>query len=124
MENRERDRVSQRASPTEAGELNRRVEEERGREHHKDTSAEFGQKIGRSEKLEGGDMRNRNDEPMTNIGTSTGSGREVREDETSRRDIGRGDFGSSSGRSSGSMERSDKSTDDSRTRKDSSEGRH
>ena len=130
MENRERDRVSQRASPTEAGELNRRVEEEKGREHNSGTSAEFGQKIGRSEKLEGGDMRNRNDEPMTNIGTSTGSGREVREDETSRRDIGRGDFGSSSGRSSGSgsMDRSDKnidkSTDDSRLRKDSSEGRH
>lgn len=54
MENRERDRVSQRSSPTEAGELNRRVEEEKGREHNSGTSAEFGQKIGRSENLESG----------------------------------------------------------------------
>ena len=123
MENRERDRVSQRTSPTEAGELNRRVEEEKGREHNSGTSAEFGQKIGRSENLEGGNMRNRNDEPMTNIGSSTGSGREVREDEN--RSSGSGGFGSSSGRSSGgSMGSSDKSTDENRSRKDSSEGRH
>jgi hypothetical protein len=133
MENRERDRVSQRSSPTEAGELNRRVEEKKGREHNLDTTAEFGQKIGRSENLEGGNMRNQNDEPMTNIGSSTGSGREVREDETSRREIGgSGNFGSSSGRSgSGSMGNtgnkssgSNQSSDDDRSRKDSSEGRH
>lgn len=124
MENRERDRMSQRSSPTEAGELNRRVEEEKGREHNSGTSAEFGQKIGRSENLEGGNMRNRNDEPMTNIGSSTGSGREVREDEN-RSSSGSGGFGSSSGRSSGgSMGSSDKSTDENRSRKDSSEGRH
>jgi hypothetical protein len=133
MENRERDRVSQRTAPTEAGELNRRVEEEKGREHNSGTSAEFGQKIGRSENLEGGNMRNQNDEPMTNIGSSPGSGREVREDETSRREIGGSSgFGSSSGRSSGSgsmggrdkSSGSDKSSDDDRSRKDSSEGRH
>ena len=126
MENRERDRVSQRTSPTEAGELNRRVEEEKGREHNSGTSAEFGQKIGRSENLEGGNMRNRNDEPMTNIGSSTGSGREVREvREDENRSSGSGGFGSSSGRSSGgSMGSSDKSTDENRSRKDSSEGRH
>jgi hypothetical protein len=132
MENRERDRVSQRSSPTEAGELNRHVEEEKGRQHNSGTSAEFGQKIGRSENLEGGDMRNRNDEPMTNIGSSTGSGREVREDESSsRRGSGSGDFGSSSGRS-GSMgsdnsnsSKDDKWRDDSdRSRDDSSSGRH
>ncbi|HEU4888810.1 MAG TPA: hypothetical protein VFV49_13065 [Thermoanaerobaculia bacterium] len=125
--------MSQRSSPTEAGELNRRVEEEKGREHNSGTSAEFGQKIGRSENLEGGNMRNRNDEPMTNIGSSTGSGREVREDESSRRS-GSGDFGSSSGRSSGSgsmggkQKESNKSSDDDRSDnrswKDSSEGRH
>ena len=125
MENRERDRVSQRATPTEAGELNRRVEEEKGREHNSGTSAEFGQKIGRSENLEGGNMRNRNDEPMTNIGSKTGSGREVREDENRSSGSSSGGFGSSSGRSSGSgsME-SDKSSDENRLRKDSSEGRH
>jgi hypothetical protein len=60
MENRERDRVSQRSSPTEAGDLNRRVEEKKGREHNLDTTAEFGQKIGRSENLEG---KSSDDEP-------------------------------------------------------------
>ncbi len=55
MENRERDRVSQRTTPTEAGEINRQVEEEKGRNKHSDTDAEFGQKIGQSENLsEGG----------------------------------------------------------------------
>ncbi|MFL6247086.1 MAG: hypothetical protein ACJ74H_13730 [Thermoanaerobaculia bacterium] len=127
--------MSQRASPTDAGELNRRVEEEKGREHNSGTSAEFGQKIGRSENLEGGNMRNRNDETMTNIGSSSGSGREVREDENSGRSSGSGSggFGSSSGRSgSGSM--GNTGTSNSRSgqsgesnigsRKDSSEGRH
>lgn len=119
MENRERDRVSQRASPTEAGEINRRVEEEKGREHNRGTSAEFGQSIGRSENLEGGNMQNRNDGPMTSTDTSTG--REVREDETPRRPIGGGSFGSD--KSSGSSQ-GDNTSDDSRLRKDSSEGRH
>ena len=131
MDNRERDRVSQRSSPTEAGDLNRRVEEKKGREHNLDTTAEFGQKIGRSENLEGGNMRNQNDEPMTNIGSSTGSGREVREDETSRRDIGgSGNFDSGRSSGSGSMGGSskhsdnDRLSDDERSRKDTSEGRH
>src|SRR5690349_7513400 len=125
MENRERDRVSQRASPTEAGELNRRTEEEKGRQHNSGTSAEFGQKIGRSENLEGGNMRNQNDEPITNIGSSSGSGREVREDEISRRGSG-SSYGSSSGRSSGSdsMENSNTDSNRDRSRNDSSEGRH
>ena len=50
MENRERDRVSQRTEPTEAGEINRQVEERKGREENK--NADFGQKIGQAEKLE------------------------------------------------------------------------
>jgi hypothetical protein len=50
MENRERDRVSHRTTPTEAGELNRHVEEEKGREQNR--NADFGQKIGQAEKLE------------------------------------------------------------------------
>lgn len=49
MENRERDRVSQRTTPTDAGEVNRQVEEEKGRRQHGDTTAEFGQNIGESE---------------------------------------------------------------------------
>ena len=52
MDKRDRDRVSQRTAPTEAGGLNRKVEEEKGREQNSGTSAEFGQKIGRSENLE------------------------------------------------------------------------
>ncbi|HEY0160363.1 MAG TPA: hypothetical protein VGF28_23960 [Thermoanaerobaculia bacterium] len=50
MENRERDRVSQRTTPTDAGEINRQVEEEKGREQNK--NADFGQKIGQAENLD------------------------------------------------------------------------
>jgi hypothetical protein len=122
MENRERDRVSQRTSPTEAGRINREVEEEKGREQNSGTSAEFGQSIGRSENLEGGEMnnsknRNRNTEM---------------ENESSRRSGSEG-FGSSSGRSSSmdrdresSISRDDKSPSRSGSvrNNDSSEGRH
>jgi hypothetical protein len=98
MENRERDRVSLRDSPTEAGGVNRKVEEEKGREHNKGTSAEFGQNIGRSENLEGGNMRNRDDKGMTNIDRSRNSGSEV--NETSRRPGS--SYDSSTGRSGSS----------------------
>lgn len=95
MENRERDRVSQRSTPTEAGQLNRSVEEEKGRQENSGTSAEFGQKIGRSENLsEGGEMnRNRNQEDEL-------SNRNIGSESTRR--SGQGSMGSSSGRSSGS----------------------
>ena len=104
MENRDRDRVSRRTAPTEAGGLNRKVEEEKGREHTKGTSAEFGQNVGRSENLEGGNMRNRDDKGMTNIGSSS-SDSEV--NESSRRpgssyDSSSGRSGSSGSKSSGS----------------------
>jgi hypothetical protein len=125
MENRERDRVSQRSSPTEAGELNRRVEEEKGREHNSGTSAEFGQKIGRSENLEGGNMRKGNDDLMTNIGGSS-SGTEINEDSSRR--SGKGSFDSSTGSGSmggGSDRLRDQSDDETRDRiGNSSEGRH
>jgi hypothetical protein len=49
MENRERDQVSERSAPTDAGQQNRQVEEEKGREKHPGTPAEFGQNIGESE---------------------------------------------------------------------------
>lgn len=94
MENRERDRVSQRTTPTEAGQLNRSVEEEKGIRENSGTSAEFGQSIGRSENLsEGGEMRRdrNNDEVSSNR----------MENESTRRS-GQGSMGSSSGRSSGS----------------------
>lgn len=91
MENRERDRVSQRTTPTDAGQLNRQVEEEKGRRHHTGTTAEFGQNIGESEhpRDEGGDMRNRNKDDMTNSNMGN---------ESTRRS-GSGSMGSSSGRS-------------------------
>ena len=128
MENRERDRVSQRTTPTEAGQVNRKVEEEKGREHHSGTTAEFGQNIGESEfpTDEGGNnnMQNRNKDDLSN--KSLGN-------ESSRRSSSEG-FGSSSGRkgSSGEMG-SDSSSDRDKSRRGStgelgstgsSEGRH
>jgi hypothetical protein len=97
MENRERDRVSQRTSPTEAGQINREVSEERGRELNSGTSAEFGQSIGRAEDLsEGGEMRNKDNE--SNMNKNVGMGNEQ------SRNSGSEGFGSSSGRRSGSMD--------------------
>jgi hypothetical protein len=95
MENRERDRVSQRTSSTEAGRINRNVSEERGREQNSGNGAEFGQSIGRAENLsEGGEMRNKDKE--SNVNRNVGMG-----NEQSRRPGSEG-YGSSSGRS-GSM---------------------
>ena len=135
MENRERDRVSQRTEPTEAGELNRKTSEDIGRSTNTGTTAEFGQSIGRAENLrEGGEMRDRNDD-MSNRGVDRSS-----DNEPSRRSGSEG-YGSSTGRSGsvGSMggggsdisrdessrDRDKSSTWDSdRSRGDSSEGRH
>jgi len=140
MENRERDRVSQRTSPTDAGELNRSVEEEKGR-RHSGTTAELGQNIGESEFLndKGESMHNRNKNDMSNSNMDrdreSGLGRER---ESTRRP-GQGSYGSSSGRSSGSSNEigSDSSGIDSGSsrrgssdelgssdRSDRSEGRH
>jgi hypothetical protein len=49
MENRDRDKVSQGSRPTDAGSVNRETSEREGREN--DSSADFGQSIGRSEEL-------------------------------------------------------------------------
>lgn len=49
MENRDRDKMSRSEGPTPAGDVNRETSERKGTE--KDSSAEFGQKIGRSEDL-------------------------------------------------------------------------
>jgi len=130
MENRERDRVSQRSSPTEAGQINRHVEEERGREVNSGTSAEFGQSIGRAENLsEGGEMRNKDNE--RNMNKNVGMGNEQ------SRSSGSSGYGSSSGRSSGSGSMGNQSSNISRDDKSpgrggsgtlgstgSSEGRH
>lgn len=92
MENRERDRVSQRTSPTEAGKVNRRTEEEKGRDTG--SSVEFGKNIGHSEDLDAnseGGMMDRNKNQQGNM-----------ENESSRRSGGESGYGSSTGRSSGS----------------------
>ncbi len=90
MENRERDRVSQRTSSTEAGDINRRTSEEKGREIS-GTDTEFGQNIGRSENLDegkkGGSMDNRNKNNRPNF-----------DEESSRRPSDESGYGSSQGR--------------------------
>jgi hypothetical protein len=60
MDNRERDRVSQRREPTEAGEVNRKTSEKMGREH-RDSSVQFGENIRRGENLEGDSSPSRDD---------------------------------------------------------------
>lgn len=130
MENRERDRVSQRTQPTEAGQLNRHVEEEKGREVNSGTTAEFGQSIGRSENLsEGGEMRNRNQDDMSNRNRNMGNDMS----NESGRSSGSGSMGSSSGRHSGSSNEDSKMSDSKRSDRGSSgelgstgssEGRH
>ena len=125
MENSERDRVSQRTSPTDAGRINREVSGERGREQNSGTSAEFGQSIGRAENLsEGGEMRNKDNE-SSNVNRNTGM------DSEQSRNSGSSGFGSSSGRSSGSSsgEQSSSISRDDRSpgrsgSTGSSEGRH
>jgi hypothetical protein len=106
MENRERDRVSQRTSPTEAGDINRQASEERGREQNSGTSAEFGQKIGRSEDLsEGGEMHNKDDKNVnrsTGMGSGTGSGMGNDMGNESTRRPGSEGYGSSSSDRQGS----------------------
>jgi hypothetical protein len=112
MENRERDRVSQRDSSTEAGDINRKTSQEKGRENS-GTGTEFGQNIGRSENLgeEGGGMRNKQEDSDRN--SSLGN-------EESRRPSGDSGFDSSTGRS-GSMggSRSDRSSSGSDIDRDS-----
>jgi hypothetical protein len=95
MENRERDRMSQRDSSTDAGDLNRKTEQERG---SSGTGTEFGKNIGRSENLgeEGGNMRNKDQENMN----------QERGSEESRRPSG--DRGFESGDKSEKMDRSEK----------------
>lgn len=125
MENRERDRVSQRSSPTDAGRVNRETSEEIGRNTNSGTNAEFGQSIGRSENLrEGGEMdRKKRDESMENestrrpsdeIGTSRG-----RSGSTSS-DLDRNESRNRSSRDS--VNSIDQNRD--RSRNDPSEGRH
>ena len=122
MENRERDRVSQRTSPTDAGRINRQVEEEKGREHHSGTTAEFGQNIGRSENLSEGDtMRNRNNEDVNRSNIDRESTRRPESESygSSSRSGSMGEKSSDRNRKDIS-DRSDISEDSSSSRRDSS----
>lgn len=104
MENREKDDVSKRNTPTEAGGLKPSAEKEKGREVNRGNSAEFGQGTGRSENLtEGGNMRNKNQDEVK-------SDRNM-ENEPSRKPDS-SEYGSS-GRSSGSMDRNRKERENS-----------
>jgi hypothetical protein len=132
MRNRDRDSISQSERPTDAGEVNRRTEEERGRDRNSGTDARFGQSIGRSENNEGGEMRNRDEKGQVND-------RNRNDEESSRRE-GSGSFGSSTGRSGSvgnkggggadisrdesSKRRPDQPMGNRDDRSDSSEGRH
>lgn len=129
MENRERDRVSQRTTPTEAGRINRQVEEEKGREQNSGTSAEFGQNIGRSENLEGGTMDNNKRSGMNNPNSDLDRESSRRPGSDYNSSVGRSsgseiqDTGKRSGGSTGEMGNND-SNRSSRNIGDSSEGRH
>jgi hypothetical protein len=72
MENRDRDKVSRNTQSTEAGDVNRQTSSNVGKDKN-DTSADFGQNIGRSENLNEPNQRTGNnwDEPG---GKNSGSG--------------------------------------------------
>lgn len=118
MENRERDRMSERTAPTEAGKINRETSEERGREINSGTSAEFGQSIGRSENLEQGETmrRNRHESDISDKDLNRN-----RENEPSRRE-GSGTFGSATGRTGSIGHRGGGGSDVSRDEIDSRRG--
>ena len=79
---------------------------------NKGNTAEFGKNVGRAENLEGGNMRNRNEEKPSNIGNSSGS--EV--NETSRRPGS--SYDSSSGRSGSTGSMGNKNSGSDRMRDD------
>jgi hypothetical protein len=63
MENRERDKMSKNTGSTSAGDVNRNTSSQIGK-NKSDSSADFGQNIGRSENL---------NEPSSRTGSSSGS---------------------------------------------------
>jgi hypothetical protein len=63
MENRERDKMSKNTGSTPAGDVNRNTSSQIGK-NKSDSSAEFGQNVGRSENL---------NEPSSRTGSSSGS---------------------------------------------------
>ena len=96
MENRERDKMSKNTGSTSAGDVNRNTSSQIGKDKS-DSSADFGQNIGRSENL---------NEPSSRTGSSSGSS---------------GYDSSSSSRSSGSSSIDDKSMGSESRNSDSSD---
>ena len=65
MENHNRDKLSQSRTPTDAGDVNRETSAREGREN--DSSADFGQSVGRAE-----EMKRDDDEEKSGTGWSPG----------------------------------------------------
>jgi len=107
MENRDRDKMSQRSSSTQAGDINRGVSQDQSKS---DSSASFGQKIGKSE--------NSLNEPSSRTSGSVGS----RGMESGSKSSGSSDLGSSSDVSSIDKDKSSSTWGDSG--KDSQGSRH
>lgn len=84
MENRDRDKMSKNTSSTPAGDVNRNTSSNIGKQQS-DSSADFGQNIGRSENLE--------NEPSRRTGSSGSSGYES--GSSDRSSSSQGDMGSS-----------------------------
>jgi hypothetical protein len=79
MENRDRSKMSQNTTPTEGGDVNRNTSSNIGKEKS-DSSAEFGQNIGRSENPENEPSRRTNSTSSSSgdaIGNDRGRGSQV-----------------------------------------------
>ena len=110
MDNRDRDKVSRNTTSTSAGDVNRSTSERIGKEKS-DSSAEFGEKIGRSENLHEPSGRNSGSGSMGSS-SSNSSGSSGRTDSESSgwnssssdrgNSSGSSGYGSGSGRNSGS----------------------
>ncbi|HEV7425337.1 MAG TPA: hypothetical protein VGQ46_03145 [Thermoanaerobaculia bacterium] len=96
MENRERDKMSRNTESTSAGDVNRNTSSQIGK-NKSDSSADFGQNIGRSENL---------NEPSSRTGSSVGSS----------------GYGSSPSRSSGSTSTGSESWDSKKNNSSSNSG--
>lgn len=70
MENRDRDKMSHNTNPTEAGDVNRETSRRQGEEN--DSSADFGQSIGRSEELNSPERKDSRSNTIGRTGSSKG----------------------------------------------------
>jgi hypothetical protein len=108
MENRERDKMSKNTESTAAGDVNRNTSSQMGK-NKSDSSADFGQNIGRSENL---------NEPNSRTGNSGSSGYE------SSSSPSRSSGSKSSGSESWDSKSNDSKSNDSKSSESSSGSRH